>query len=260
MLTVGEFARLTHLSIRTLRRYHDSGLLVPDRVDEATGYRYYTPAQIPNAQVIHRLRELDLPLAEVRRVLDSEDPDERARIVAAHLRRLEDQLEQTRRAVVSLRQLLAPEPVAVELRRVPPLTVAAIEAVVDLGDVLSWYSGAMAELDAMALQGTPGGVYDNALFTEGRGSALVYLPSAVPPTGGRVLPVTLPAAELAVAVHEGAHDAIDVTYGRLGRWAAEHSLAIGGPVREHYLCGPRDTADAASWRTEIAWPVFTVAG
>jgi hypothetical protein len=60
LLSIGEFAQLTHLSIRTLRRYHDTGLLAPARVDDATGYRYYQAEQIPAAQVIHRLRELDL--------------------------------------------------------------------------------------------------------------------------------------------------------------------------------------------------------
>lgn len=58
MLAIGEFSRFTHLSVRTLRRYHESGLLVPAVVDEATGYRSYDPDQIATAQVIHRLREL----------------------------------------------------------------------------------------------------------------------------------------------------------------------------------------------------------
>lgn len=62
-----------------------------------------------------------------------------------------------------------------------------------------------------------------------------------------------------MTTHVGAHDTIDVTYGRLGKWATEHALAVGGPVREHYLTGPRDNPDQASWRTEIAWPVFGVA-
>ncbi|BCY08159.1 MerR family transcriptional regulator [Actinoplanes sp. L3-i22] len=263
LLTVGEFAQLTHLSIRTLRRYHDSGLLTPARVDEATGYRYYDAGQIPAAQVIHRLRELDLPLAEVRQVLATPDQEERAGLIAAHLRRLEDQLERTRAAVASLRQLLRPPAtdLPVRVHRVGETTVAGIGAEVVLGDVLAWYAGAMAELDAVVVEpaGPPGGSYDNELFTDGRGHALVYLPSAAPPSTGRVRPVVLPAAELAVATHAGDHDTIDVTYGRLGRWVAEHSLAVGGPVREHYLCGPRDTADAASWRTEIAWPVFAAA-
>jgi DNA-binding transcriptional MerR regulator len=110
MLSIGEFAQLTHLSIRTLRRYHDTGLLAPAGVDDATGYRYYAAEQIPAAQVIHRLRQLDVPLAEVQRVLSSHDPDERADLIARHLQRLEDQLERTRAAVASLQRLLRPQP------------------------------------------------------------------------------------------------------------------------------------------------------
>ena len=65
MLAIGEFSRVTHLSVRTLRRYHEGGLLEPAEVDQLTGYRYYSADQIPTAQVIHRLRELDVPLPEV---------------------------------------------------------------------------------------------------------------------------------------------------------------------------------------------------
>ena len=57
-------------------------------------------------------------------------------------------------------------------------------------------------------------------------------------------------------MHHGPHDDIDVSYGQLGTYVAEHALAVAGPVRETYLIGPRDTGDAASWRTEIGWPVF----
>ncbi|WP_093581680.1 MerR family transcriptional regulator [Geodermatophilus amargosae] len=263
MLSIGEFSRLTHLSVRTLRRYHDAGLLEPARVDAASGYRYYTGEQIPTAQVIHRLRELDVPLTDVQRILRSSDPGTRAALVADHLHRLESGLERTRAAVASLRRLLQPEPAAVdvELRRVPATTVAAVEDDVQLRDVLGWYAGAMAELDAVVPEpaGVPGGVYENELFETGRGHVLVHLPVAGPPSSGRVHPVTLPAVELAVTTHVGTHDDIDVTYGELGAWVVEHLLAVAGPVRETYLVGPRDTADPAAWRTEIGWPVFQVA-
>ncbi len=207
MLAIGEFSTLTHLSVRTLRRYHDAGLLVPAAVDEATGYRSYAPEQIPTAQVIHRLRELDVPLPAVRRILASPDPTDRAALVAAHLRDLEAELARTRAAVASLRRLLepTPPPLAVELRAVPATTVAAVEGEVAHDDLLAWYAGAMAELDA-ALRtgqdtdtnghdtghdtgptaGPPGGAFDNALFEVGRGHALVHRPTTRPPRRGRV--------------------------------------------------------------------------
>ena len=68
--------------------------------------------------------------------------------------------------------------------------------------------------------------------------------------------IELPAVELAVTVHPGPHDDIDVTYGRLGAWVVAHTLAVDGPIHEIYVVGPRDTLDPPSWRTEIGWPVF----
>lgn len=264
VLTIGEFSRLTHLSIRTLRRYHEAGLLEPAHVDPSSGYRYYDPGQIPAAQVISRLRELDVPLADVRRILLTPDPAVRAHLVGEHLQRLQDQLSRTQAAVASLQRLLRPEPagVAVELRHTPVRRVAAVRGTVTHEEVLPWYAGAMAELDAVvdAPAGPPGGLYDNALFSEGRGDVLVYVPVAAPvPDLGRVHGTELPPAELAVTVHPGTHDTIDVTYGELGRWVADHTLAVAGPVRETYLVGPRDTRAADRWRTEIGWPVFRVA-
>lgn len=266
-LSIGEFSRLTHLSVRTLRRHHEAGLLVPAAVDDATGYRSYAVDQIPTAQVIHRLRDLDVPLPVVRRILEAPDPDTRSQLVAEHLRRLESELDRTRAAVRSLRRLLAPEPapVHVEVRTVAAATVAAVEGDVVLDDVLSWYAGAMAELDAALLGATPadpadppGGVYDNALFEVGRGHVLVHRSCVDPPRRGRVHPVELPAVELAVATHVGSHDDIDVTYGEVGAWVVTNALAVAGPVRETYLVGPRDTPDPSQWRTEIGWPVFSV--
>jgi DNA-binding transcriptional MerR regulator len=264
-LTIGEFGTVTHLSVRTLRRYHDAGLLVPATVDPFTGYRYYAPEQIPTAQVIHKLRQLDVPLAEIESILATDDRQQRAEVIAGHLKRLEDELTRTQAAVVSLRRLLRPDPadIHVELRSVPVRTVAAITDHVRVGDSLNWYDAAMAELDSAfppaEHAGPPGGRYSNELFTHGRGLMTVFRPVRTPRSAGRIEVIELPAADLAVAVHPGPHDDLDVTYGRLGAWVVAHALAVDGPVHETYLVGPRDTEDPTGWRTEIGWPVFQLA-
>src|SRR5438132_6927315 len=172
-LTIGDFSAITHLSIKTLRRYHEAGLLEPAKVDPQTGYRYYAVDQVPAAQVIHRFRELGMPVREVGEVLATADPEARATLIAHHLERLESQLDQTRAAVSSLRRLLQPDPPSIEVehRRLEATTVAAVRATVDLGEVLAWYAEAMGELDraldALGLSpaGPPGGLYGNELFT-----------------------------------------------------------------------------------------------
>jgi DNA-binding transcriptional MerR regulator len=264
-LTIGEFSTVTHLSVRTLRRYHESGLLEPATVDPFTSYRYYRPDQIATAQVIHRLRELDVPLAEVKSIISTDDPHQRADLIAGHLRRLEAELDRTRTAVVSLRQLLQPVGVAldVELRSVPARTVPAVSAEIRLDEALAWFGTALAELDAAfppaERTGPPGGRYANELFTHGAGALTVFRPVRTPRAGDRIEVLDLPATELAVTVHPGPHDDIDITYGRLGDWVVSHALSIDGPVHETYLVGPHDTPDPGRWRTEIGWPVFRLA-
>ncbi len=172
-LTIGEFATVTHLSVRTLRRYHEAGLLEPASVDPLSGYRYYAPDQIPTAQVIHQLRRLDLPLVEVRSILATDDPQERAEVIAGHLRRLEAELTRTQAAVVSLRRLLRPDPPTFtsSCGRCPPEPSPAITEQARLGDSVRWYDDAMAELDEAfppaERTGPPGGQYANALFAHG---------------------------------------------------------------------------------------------
>lgn len=263
-LTIGEFSRITHLSIKTLRRYHEAGILEPAHVDGYSGYRYYSLDQVPVAQVIHRFRELGMPVREVGELVAVSDPDARAALIARHLDRLESQLEQTRAAVVTLRRLLRPEPAPFQVsrRRTEPETVAAVRAVVNLSDALQFYDSAMGELEAVlsaanAIRtGPPGGLYDHELFTDERGAAVVYIPVADPPAHGRVERSVIPAADLATMVHAGAHDDIDVTYAALGSYVSQHALEVAGPVRETYCVGPRDTGDTAAWRTEIGWPIF----
>ena len=263
-LTIGEFSQITHLSIKTLRRYHEAGLLQPAHVDHQTGYRYYSPDQVPAAQVIHRFRELEMPVREVAELIAVTDPNARAALIAQHLERLEAHLDQTQGAVVSLRRLLQPDPAPLKVhhRRSQATTVAAVRGVVDLSDVLAWYDTAMSELDAVlgavgaTQNGAPGGLYDNELFTQERGAIVAYIPVADPPSQGAVQPLAIPATELATTIHIGPHDDIDVTYGALGSYLSQQALQVAGPVREIYHVGPRDTDDSSQWRTEIGWPVF----
>ncbi len=261
LLTIGEFSRITHLSVKTLRRYHESGLLEPATVDDFSGYRYYDTQQVATAQIISRFRSMQMPERDVRAIMSTPDPDARVRLITEHLTRLERQLDDTRSAVTALRRLLHPTSPAIDVRRVLSETVsaAAISEVVDASDVLGWYSDAMAEIDAAVsdITGPPGGLYDNELFTEGRGETTVYVPTDLAPSSGRIRPLAVPPVELAVTVHHGPHDDIDVTYGALGVYVETNGLAIAGPVHEVYVVGPRDTEDATLWRTEIGWPVFT---
>jgi DNA-binding transcriptional MerR regulator len=268
-LTIGDFSLMTHLSIKTLRYYHQVGLLEPAEVDPHTKYRHYRVEQIPTAQIIQRFRDLNMPIDDVKAVLAAPDLDTRNMLIAAHLSRLEGELEQTHQAVMSLRNLLEPAraPLAVEHRTVPATQAVGIREVVDLRNLLFWFHGALGEVYAtIAVQGLQpsgpsGGLFSGELFQYEHGEATVFVPlSCEIQRVGRVSPLVVPAAELAVTVHSGAHTNMNATYGALGIYVSQHALAVVGPVREYYLVDERTTSDATQWRTEIGWPIFQTGG
>src|SRR5262249_59646675 len=104
-----------YLSIKALRHYHGIGLLVPAAVDPDTGYRRYRADQVPAAQVIRRLRDLGMPLEDVKAVLDAPDPAARNAGIGAHLRRMAHPLDQPQATAASLRRLLQHPPPLVPL-------------------------------------------------------------------------------------------------------------------------------------------------
>lgn len=73
MYSIGEFSRISGLSIKALRLYHESGLLIPCKVDSQTGYRYYDHKNVERARIICRLRELDFSLDDIGKMLKKND-------------------------------------------------------------------------------------------------------------------------------------------------------------------------------------------
>jgi len=254
---IGEFSKMTYLSVKALRHYHDVGLLEPSQIDPATGYRFYSPSQLSTAQAIRRFRDLDMPLEQIRAVLDAPDVTSRNDAIVAHLEHMQQQLERTQLTVASLQALLADDrlPRAVEIRTVDPLPVLAITTTVAFDDGIAWLEGAYAELhDAidvtgLAIVGADGALYEEDFFQADVGTLTAYVPVAGTPSvalTGRVFLLDLPAAALAVMLHEGPYDELDQTYAALGTYVAERGIGVSGPIRESY---PADE------RAEVSWPV-----
>jgi effector-binding domain-containing protein len=234
-------------------------------VNRHTGYRYYSPQQVATAQVIRRLRDLEMPVSDVKAVLATSDAPTRNALIAKHLDRLEVQLARTERSVDSLRALLErPETgQPIEHRSVAAVPVLGIQEVVDRADVRAWWQGTLGELHAtvraqdLPMTGPAGGLFAGDLFQHDRGQATVFIP--IGGTGraiGRVMPFVVPAAELAVAVHHGSLADVDITYGALGSYVTTHEISIDGPLREYYLYDAYETPNPDEWQTEIGWPIF----
>jgi DNA-binding transcriptional MerR regulator len=265
-LTIGDFSRLTFLSVKALRHYHEIGLLEPAAIDAESGYRLYDVEQVPVAQVIKRLKDLGMSLDDIARVLQAPDIDARNRAIVGHLQRMEDQLEQTKATVASLRRLLEmPEPshLRVEFRTLPATGSIAVRDRVAVKDVGDWWVEAFEELHRAAARsslersGPDGALYSSAWFEDEIGDVVAFTPVAGKPVGdGRVEPYVVPPAELAVLLHRGSLTDLDRTFAALGTFVFERAIAVEGPIREYYLVSIFDTPDEDEQRTEVAWPIF----
>ena len=77
MLKIGEFSKLSRVSVRMLRHYDEIGLLKPAETDRFTDYRYYTEDQLPTAGRIAALKDMGFSLADIVRILEVYDDREK---------------------------------------------------------------------------------------------------------------------------------------------------------------------------------------
>ncbi|MFJ1458785.1 MerR family transcriptional regulator [Nocardia sp. N2S4-5] len=264
---IGEFARLTYLSVKTLRYYDEIELLQPATRDPASGYRRYSTEQVAQAHLIRRLRDLNMPLPDIRTVLAAPDRSARDTALRAHLERMEAELARTRDVVASLRALLSPSPpIEVEYRSVPAFPALTFSNTVAQEGISEWCDAAFGRLygtlatAGVAPAGPAGATYSTDFFENEAGEVVAFVPIApaerdrlAAADGTAVL--ELPARRFAIAVHTGPFTDFDRTYGALGSHVAEHDTALAEPVRELYLIGPTDVEDPADFRTEVCWPV-----
>jgi DNA-binding transcriptional MerR regulator/effector-binding domain-containing protein len=264
LLSIGDFSRMTFLSVKTLRHYHEVGLLAPAHVDADSGYRYYRLDQVGPAQLIRRFRSLDLPVEQVRAVLNAPSDEERNRVIVEHLERMSNLLAETQATVESLRRMLSgPSQRTVSYRDEPTVTALAVVETIDAADWVAWWMGAFTELHALlrasgvARTGPDGALFPTEAFADERGELTAYVPipdGSAPAVSGRVQVIQVPGARVAVTSYGGPLVDLDQAYSAVGAWVWEQARSGQGPVRERYL-PTGDQADLLAHVTEVCWPV-----
>jgi DNA-binding transcriptional MerR regulator len=138
---IGRFAELVGLSIPQLRRYDRLRLLEPDGREARSGYRYYTSGQTGAARAIALLRSMDMPIADIRRILAGTGDAERRQLFRDHRARLEARLDEVRRLLAAVDTLTQEDTVHVDpttwLHLMPRLPVT------DLDRSIAYYQEAL---------------------------------------------------------------------------------------------------------------------
>lgn len=144
-LNIGAFATTTGLSIAALRHYDEIGLLKPAVVAD-TGYRRYAPEQVAPARLICGLRGVDMPIDEIRAVLDR-SPDEVRAALDGHRERLAAQVRELSQRVRAVDEFIG------KGSAMPPLQVVRpVQAHLPVGDVAKAAAFYTAAFDTVFLE------------------------------------------------------------------------------------------------------------
>lgn len=273
MFKIGDFSKISQVSVKTLRYYDELGLLKPVEVDRFTSYRYYSAGQLPRLHRILALKDLGLSLEEIASLLDGE-------LTAAQLRgmlrlkqaeareRVREEQEQLARVEARLRQIeqegRMPDYESV-LKKVPPQRVASVRGTVEnygaqgaLWGELEFYQGR----HGIRPTGPCFTLYHDPEYRERDVDTEVCEPVDAAAKGGneRIKIYDLPAVEtMATLVHHGPFTTLHEAYTALGQWLQQNGYCIIGPNREHYVHTTEPVRqDDPSYVTEIQVPVEKV--
>jgi DNA-binding transcriptional MerR regulator/predicted transcriptional regulator YdeE len=270
MLSIGDFARLGHVSPRMLRHYDELGLLRPARVDPTTGYRSYRVVQLARLHRLLALRDLGLSLDQIGGLLDEDPPLEELRgmlrIRRAQIEQgLVDDEARLRRVEAHLRAIEGSNPMTnhdIVLKKTAPLRIAeAVGVAPGFGpENLSPLFGRLlpevyAHIDAAgAKPGMHVGWYEQP---DDEGSVVLHagvdIGDQSVDSSETVHVVDLPVVEVASVVHQGSMETIEDTYVALVAWIEDSGYRLAGRSRELYL-EFHDPGDARNV-TELQMPI-----
>ncbi|PKO21240.1 MAG: MerR family transcriptional regulator [Chloroflexi bacterium HGW-Chloroflexi-1] len=268
MLKIGDFSRLSRVSVKALRHYDELELLKPDHVDRFTGYRYYAAHQLPRLNRILALKELGLSLEQIGRLLNEELPPAQIvgmlRLKRAEIRQgmgeAQARLAQIEARLKQLEQEGKMSAYDAVIKKVDALRVAAIRDVIPTygdqgplwGELMAWLPTGEASPTGPGLT-----IYHDTEYREQDVDVEVCQPVAAPVADhGRVKVHELPAVEtMACLVHRGSYDGFSDAYGALMGWIEGNGYRIVGPNREMYLVAMGMVRNPAEYVTEIQFPV-----
>jgi DNA-binding transcriptional MerR regulator len=262
LLTIGEFARRSGLSIRALRLYDRIGLLQPAHVVPATGYRRYASRQLYAGRLIALLRRLDMPLTEIATIVGASGSDA-AGLLAGYWAAVEQRLAAQRDLADRLVRNLAAETPAPE--GAWPVSVRDVAEQHVLSEIrylnaaeLSWIGEATTRLTALAdRSGGPAGprfvVFHGEVSEDANGPVEVCVP-VHPGAPGRAEPAH---REAFVPVLKGHFEPPRIlsVYDTVRRWVREHGHTVAASPREVYAYGTAiDAAGPGDLVCDVALP------
>lgn len=269
MLKIGDFSKLSRISIRMLRHYDEIGLLGPKSTDSFTGYRYYGEDQLPIAGQINALKDMGFGLSTIREILKNyDDPQKLAEFLSVKQAEVKAETEEAAHrlllletAIKRLRKDGTAMSYNVTLKTLPQRYVASVRQIIPayeqeciLWDIL------MQETEPMKIQdGDP--CYTLAIFHDGEykeSNVEVEVQKSVKgcyPNTDHVVFKTEPSVLIASATYKGGYEKIDEVNTAVANWVQDNGYDFNGLSFNIYHVSPHETQNPEEWVTEVCYPV-----
>jgi DNA-binding transcriptional MerR regulator/effector-binding domain-containing protein len=267
VFTIGDVSKITGLTVKTLRFYHEKGLLIPTCVDEGTGYRYYDRSKIETARVITHLRSLDLSLEEIGEILRTAGDDADLREVLERQKATLKAKIRRYREVVSLldqflnqeehaRRIMAESSFQIEVKTLDPVLVAGIRMKGRYADCGKAF-GRIGKRFGRHSRGKPLLLHYDAEFREGDADFEACLPIRQGKTAEGMAVRELPGGRCVSLLHQGPYDQLGRSYARILEYVRGKGYEVTLPTREVYHKGPGMIfrGNPQNYLTEIQIPI-----
>ncbi|KAA9005406.1 MerR family transcriptional regulator [Paenibacillus spiritus] len=272
MLRIGIFSNLSRISIRMLRHYDEIGLLVPESIDESTGYRYYSEAQLLLAARIQAFKNMGFGLNSIREIIRN-CPDSRTMRqyllnqqsqLAAQAAHIGDQLQRIEDAILQIGKEESLMKYSITLKEMPERQVASLRAIIPAYDQegLLWEK-MMREL---AMQQVPlpadepclsMAIFHDSDYKEQNPDVEIQLPvqGSFRSTGDVVFKRE-PSMLAATVIYQGSYAQLSEVNRAIAEWVRDTGYQFDGPMFNIYHVSPSQTSNPDEWVTEVCYPVI----
>ena len=265
MLGIGEFSKVTGLTVKTLRFYHDEGLLPPSFVDPQTGYRYYDQAKVETARAIAFLRGLEFSVGEIKEILRHEGDEAPLDVMERHKAVLQQRIRQLRKAVRSLDQFISDErqgrtmattDYQVREKALDPVLIGGVRMKGRYSDCGKGF-GRLGRALGRHICGKPLLLHYDTEYREDDADFEACFPVRRVSAPDGVSVRELAAARCVTLVHKGPYEQMGHSYARVFAYVKDKGYRVVMPTREVYLKGPGMIfkGNPRNYLTEIQVPV-----
>lgn len=269
MLKIGDFSKLSRISIRMLRHYDEIGLLEPRSTDRMTGYRYYSEDQLPMACRITSLKEMGFGLAVIGEIFKKyDDPGELAKFLEIKQSEVLAEMKETSRrmrllesAIERLRKDETSMNYNVILKTIPERTVASVRMVLPAynQEGMLW-NYLMTETADQNFQFAENCLSLAIFHDEGfQDSEIdVEIQASVKGTYKDTEHVkfkTVPPVEIASSIYKGSYDQITEVNHAVANWVNDNGYEFNGAMFCIYHVSPAQTQNPEELVTEVCYPV-----